>query len=132
MSSIAFLGGPKAEVNFAPVMMKRLMITGSTLRPRTVAEKAEIAEELKEHVLPFLASRRVSVVIDSTFPLAKAADAHARLESGHIGKIVLTSGRLSLPVPRQKHYIPARELLRRPDPASGWLGRASCDPRGGP
>jgi putative PIG3 family NAD(P)H quinone oxidoreductase len=91
--SIAFLSGPRAEVNFAPVMQKRLILTGSTLRPRTIAEKAEIAEELKEHVLPFLASRRVSVVIDSTYPLAKAAEAHTRMEGGaHIGKIVLTTG----------------------------------------
>jgi NADPH2:quinone reductase len=68
-------------------------VTGSTLRPRTVAEKAEIAEELKEHVLPFLASRRVSVVVDSTFPLAQASQAHARMESSaHVGKIVLTTG----------------------------------------
>jgi putative PIG3 family NAD(P)H quinone oxidoreductase len=92
-SLIALLGGPVAQVNFAPIMLKRLVLTGSTLRPRTVAEKSEIAEELKEHVLPFLASRRVSVVIDSTFPLEKAADAHRRLDSGaHIGKIVLTAG----------------------------------------
>ena len=89
---IAFLGGASAQINFAPVMMKRLTITGSTLRPRTIAEKAEIAEELKEHVLPFLASRRVSVVIDSTFPLSEARRAHERLEAGHIGKIVLTTG----------------------------------------
>jgi NADPH2:quinone reductase len=90
--SIAFLGGPKAEVNFAPVMRNRLTLTGSTLRPRTVAEKAEIAEELKEHVMPFLISRRVQVVLDSTYPLASASEAHARLESDHIGKIVLTAG----------------------------------------
>lgn len=90
--SIAFLQGPVAQVSFEPIMRKRLTVTGSTLRPRTVAEKAEIAEELKEHVLPFLATRRVKVIIDSTFPLAKAADAHARMESGaHIGKIILTT-----------------------------------------
>lgn len=90
--SIAFLGGPKAEVNFAPVMRNRLTLTGSTLRPRTVPEKAEIAAEIAEHVLPLLASRQVRVVIDSTYPLAKAGEAHGRLESDHIGKIVLTAG----------------------------------------
>jgi NADPH2:quinone reductase len=73
--------------------MKRLTLTGSTLRPRTLAEKAEIAEELKEHALPFLASRRVRVIVDSTFPLHQAAEAHRRMEtSEHIGKIILTTG----------------------------------------
>jgi putative PIG3 family NAD(P)H quinone oxidoreductase len=88
---IAFLSGAKATVNFAPVMMKRLTITGSTLRPRTVAEKAAIAAALEARVWPMLAARRIAPVMDSTFPLAEAAAAHARMESSaHVGKIVLT------------------------------------------
>ncbi|MCA1337711.1 NAD(P)H-quinone oxidoreductase [Pseudooceanicola marinus] len=87
---IAFLGGPKAEVNFAQVMMKRLTVTGSTLRAQSDQVKAEIAEGLREHVWPLLAAGRVAPVMDSTFPLEQAAAAHARMESsGHIGKIVL-------------------------------------------
>ncbi|WP_010141640.1 NAD(P)H-quinone oxidoreductase [Oceanicola sp. S124] len=87
---IAFLGGPKAEVNFAQVMMKRLTVTGSTLRAQSDQAKAEIAEGLREHVWPLLAAGRVAPVIDSSFPLAEAAAAHARMEtSDHIGKIVL-------------------------------------------
>ena len=88
--SIAFLGGAKATVNFAPVMMKRLTLTGSTLRPRTVAEKAAIATALESQVWPLLAARRIAPVMDSEFPLEQAAEAHARMESSaHIGKIVL-------------------------------------------
>lgn len=88
--SIAFLNGAKATVNFAPVMLKRLTLTGSTLRPRTVAEKAAIATALEAKVWPLLATRRVAPVMDSTFRLAEAARAHARMEtSAHIGKIVL-------------------------------------------
>lgn len=88
---IAFLGGPKAELNFAQVMAKRLTLTGSTLRPQSVQAKAEIAEELRKKVWPLIASGRIAPVMDSTFPLEQAADAHRRIESsGHIGKIVLT------------------------------------------
>lgn len=87
---IAFLTGPKVELNFAQVMMRRLTITGSTLRPQSVAAKARIAEALEREVWPLLASGRVAPVIDSEYPLEQAADAHARMEtSGHIGKIVL-------------------------------------------
>jgi len=90
MVHIAFLGGPKAELNFAQVMARRLTITGSTLRPQSVAAKAAIAAELEEKVWPLLAAGRVAPVMDSTFPLAEAARAHARMESSeHIGKIVL-------------------------------------------
>ena len=72
-------------------MRKRLHHTGSTLRPRTVPEKAAIARGVEEKVWPLVAAGRIRPVIDSTFPLAKAADAHARMEtSQHIGKIVLT------------------------------------------
>ncbi len=87
---IAFLGGPKAEINFAPLMMRRLTITGSTLRPQSDLAKARIATELREAVWPLLASGRVAPVMDSEFAFGDAADAHARMESsGHIGKIVL-------------------------------------------
>lgn len=87
---IAFLQGPKAEVNFAPLMTRRLTMTGSTLRPQSDLAKARIAEGLREHVWPHLASGRVAPVMDSEFPLKEAAAAHARMESSeHIGKIVL-------------------------------------------
>lgn len=87
---IAFLQGPKVELNFAMVMVKRLTITGSTLRPQSVIAKARIAEALKANVWPLLAAGKIAPVMDSEFPLVEAAAAHARLESsGHIGKIVL-------------------------------------------
>ena len=87
---IAFLGGPKVELNFAQVMMRRLTITGSTLRPQSDLAKAGIAEALREQVWPLLDTGRIAPVMDSEFPLADASDAHARMEgSTHIGKIVL-------------------------------------------
>jgi len=87
---IAFLQGPKSELNFAQVMLRRLTITGSTLRPQSDLAKARIAEGLRDEVWPLLASGRIAPVMDSEFPLEKAADAHARMESSaHIGKIVL-------------------------------------------
>lgn len=90
---IAFLGGPKAEQNFAQIMVKRLTVTGSTLRPQSVAAKAKIAEELEERVWPLLASGRVAPVMDHTFALKDAANAHKRMEkSTHIGKIVMKVG----------------------------------------
>ena len=88
---IAFLNGPKAEVNFSRLMLKRLTHTGSTLRPRTIAEKAAIARELEEKVWPLLTEGRCKPVIHARFPLAQAAEAHRLMESNaHIGKIVLT------------------------------------------
>ncbi|MEL7027235.1 MAG: NAD(P)H-quinone oxidoreductase [Pseudomonadota bacterium] len=88
---IAFLQGPKAEVNFAQVMLRRLTITGSTLRPQSVAAKAAIAQSLAAKVWPLLEAGQIAPVMDSTFPMEEAAAAHARLEDpGHIGKIVLT------------------------------------------
>lgn len=88
---IAFLNGPKAEVDFRRLMMKRLTHTGSTLRPRTIAEKAAIARELEDKVWPLLVEGRCKPVIHARFPLAQAAAAHALMESNaHIGKIVLT------------------------------------------
>jgi putative PIG3 family NAD(P)H quinone oxidoreductase len=90
---IAFLGGPKAEVNFLPVLQRHLTITGSTLRPRPVEEKGRLARELRQKVWPLLESGRIRPVIDSTYPLERAADAHRRMETGaHVGKIVLTVG----------------------------------------
>lgn len=87
---IAFLEGPKAELNFAQIMARRLVVTGSTLRPQSELAKARIADELREKVWPLLASGAVAPVMDSAFALEEAAKAHARMEgSGHIGKIVL-------------------------------------------
>lgn len=89
--SIAFLRGVTAEVSVVDIMRRRLTLTGSTLRARPAAEKARIAGELRARVLPLLAEGRVTPVIDSTFPLDRAADAHRRMEaSEHVGKIVLT------------------------------------------
>lgn len=87
---IAFLQGPKAEVNFAQLMTRRLTMTGSTLRPQSDLAKARIAQDLREAVWPLLASGRVKPVMDSEYALEEAAEAHARMESSdHIGKIVL-------------------------------------------
>ena len=87
---IAFLQGPKVELNFAQMMTRRLTITGSTLRPQSDLAKARIAESLREQVWPLLDAGRIAPVMDSEFALAEAAAAHARMESsGHIGKIVL-------------------------------------------
>ena len=80
-----------SDANFARLMAKRLTHTGSTLRPRTVAEKAAIARGIEEKVWPLVASGRIKPVIDSTYPLAEVGKAHARMETSlHIGKIVLT------------------------------------------
>jgi putative PIG3 family NAD(P)H quinone oxidoreductase len=88
---IAFLQGAKAEVNFAQVMMKRQTITGSTLRPRSVAQKGAIAAALKAQVWPLLDAGKVKPVLYKTFPLAEAAEGHRLMESSaHTGKIVLT------------------------------------------
>ncbi|MGJ8626130.1 MAG: NAD(P)H-quinone oxidoreductase [Sulfitobacter sp.] len=87
---IAFLQGPKVEVNFATLMTRRLTMTGSTLRPQSDLAKARIAQELREAVWPLLSAGGVAPVMDSEYDFAAAADAHARMEtSGHIGKIVL-------------------------------------------
>ena len=87
---IAFLTGPKVELNFAEVMMRRLTITGSTLRPQTDLAKARYAEALEAHVWPMIQKGALSPVVDSEFPFEQASAAHRRMEtSGHIGKIVL-------------------------------------------
>jgi NADPH2:quinone reductase len=91
---IAFLGGSKAEVDFLPVMLKRLTITGSTLRARDVAFKGAIAANLRQTVWPLIEAGKVKPLIHKTFPLAEAAEAHRLMESSaHIGKIVLTTSR---------------------------------------
>jgi NADPH2:quinone reductase len=88
---IAFLNGAKATVNFAKLMMKRLHHTGSTLRPRSAADKAAMISAIEAKVLPLMHEGRIKPLIDSSFPLEKAADAHRRMETGaHIGKSVLT------------------------------------------
>ncbi|MDP2620827.1 MAG: NAD(P)H-quinone oxidoreductase [Hyphomicrobiales bacterium] len=90
---IAFLRGETAKVNFRRLMLKRLTHTGSTLRARDVAFKAEIARALKAMVWPLIDAGTVRPVIDSTYPAAEAAKAHARMETNaHMGKIVLTFG----------------------------------------
>jgi NADPH:quinone reductase len=89
--SIAFLRGATVELNLMPVMLKRLTLTGSTLRPQSNDRKAEMAHGLHEKVWPLLSEGRVAPVIHATFPLVQAADAHRLMESNtHIGKIVLT------------------------------------------
>ncbi|MEO0783943.1 MAG: NAD(P)H-quinone oxidoreductase [Pseudomonadota bacterium] len=91
--NIAFLSGPKMELNFAQVMVKRLTLTGSTLRPQSDLAKAEIAQALRTQVWPLLNAGRIAPVMDSEYPLAEAASAHAHMEAGgHIGKIVLKVG----------------------------------------
>ncbi|WP_432201582.1 NAD(P)H-quinone oxidoreductase [Erythrobacter sp. W53] len=88
--TIAVLGGPKAEINMAKVMMKRISLTGSTLRARPDDFKAMLADEIHMHAWPLIEEGDIRPVMDEVFPLAEAAAAHARMEAGdHIGKIVL-------------------------------------------
>jgi putative PIG3 family NAD(P)H quinone oxidoreductase len=88
---VGLMGGPKTQLNLIPVMQRRLTITGSLLRPRTVEEKGAIAKALEAQVWPLLNAGTVKPIIQGTFPLARAAEAHRALEEGdHIGKIVLT------------------------------------------
>jgi NADPH:quinone reductase len=87
---IAFLQGPKVELNLVQMMTRRLMLTGSTLRPQSDLAKAKIAQALYDEVWPHLAAGRIAPIFDSTFPLVEARQAHAHMEaSQHIGKIVL-------------------------------------------
>jgi NADPH2:quinone reductase len=88
---IAFQAGPKATVDFTQLMLKRITLTGSTLRPRPMEIKEQLARGLEENVWPLLAKGAVKPVIDSRFPLEQAAEAHRRMETNaHIGKIILT------------------------------------------
>jgi NADPH2:quinone reductase len=90
---IAAQHGGRSEVDLRQIMAKRLVHTGSTLRDRPLAFKAALAEAVRTRVFPFFAAGTVGPVIDSTFPLAAAAEAHRRMESSaHIGKIVLVAG----------------------------------------
>src|SRR5207253_7794129 len=89
--SIAFQRGAKAEVTIPDLMRRRLTLTGSTLRPRSVEFKTMVADEIARTVWPYVEGGRLKPVIDSSYPLAQAAAAHARMEAGdHVGKIVLT------------------------------------------
>jgi NADPH:quinone reductase len=89
--TISLLGGSRAEINMGMVLIKRLTLTGSTLRSRTVAQKAAVADAVRKNVWPLLAAGKVRPVIFATFPLAEASEAHRLMEtSNHIGKIVLT------------------------------------------
>ncbi len=91
LALIAVQGGVKSEIDAGLVLRKRLTITGSTLRPRSAAFKSQLAQSLREKVWPLIEAGRVRPVIDSELPAARAAEAHARMESNqHIGKIVLT------------------------------------------
>ena len=90
---IAILGGPKTEINWIPVMLRRLTLTGSTLRSRPIAVKAAIAKALQAKVWPLVDSGKIRPVIHATFPLEEAAEAHRVMEVGHhIGKLVLLVG----------------------------------------
>lgn len=89
--NIAFQKGAVAEVNFAPMLQKRLTLAATTLRGRSISEKGAIRDAVLKEVWPHIAAGRIKPVIDATFPLAEAGAAHARMrEAGHIGKIVLT------------------------------------------
>ncbi len=88
--TIAVLGGVRAELNMAQIMMRRLTLTGSTLRPRSDAFKSALASEIADNAWPLFADGELAPVMDMSFPLAEAAAAHARMEAGqHVGKIVL-------------------------------------------
>lgn len=87
---ISFLEASKVELDWTPLMVKRLIFTGSTLRPRSLADKARIADELQERVWPLLSSAQIAPVVHRVFPMVRAAEAHALMESSeHIGKILL-------------------------------------------
>ncbi len=88
--NIAFIRGFQAEVNFAPLLMKRITLTGSTLRAQSFAQKAVMCRELREHIYPHLESGRIKPVVDRVFELADVASAHDYMQSGaHMGKIIL-------------------------------------------
>jgi NADPH2:quinone reductase len=88
--NIAYQQGSKVTIDMMRIMLKRLTVTGSTLRIRSAEVKAGIARAVEEKVLPLIAGKRIKVVIDATFPLREAAAAHARIDADHVGKIVLT------------------------------------------
>ena len=89
--NIAFLKGNSVKLDLSKLMMKRINLTGSTLRPRTTEFKSKIAEELREIIWPLLNTQKIRVHVDSIFPLEQFRDAHIRMESGnHLGKIILS------------------------------------------
>ncbi|QJU60893.1 NAD(P)H-quinone oxidoreductase [Sphingomonas sp. AP4-R1] len=91
--SIATQGGPKATLSIIDLMVRRLTLTGSTLRPRDAAFKAALCADIRAKAWPFVEQGKLRPVIDRTFPLARAAEAHAHVEAGdHVGKVVLTIG----------------------------------------
>ena len=91
--SIAFQRGATAEISIADMMRRRLTLTGSTLRARDIAFKTMVRDEIAQTVWPYVEGNRLKPVMDQSFPLEQAAEAHARMEAGdHIGKIVLTVG----------------------------------------
>ena len=92
LQQIAFLNGPQIDANMAELMVRRLTVSGSTLRPQSDLAKARIADDIRQNAWPWVAAGRLRPVIDSRFPLDRAADAHRRIEGDHIGKIVLTVG----------------------------------------
>ena len=88
--NIAYMQGFKAEVNFAPLLMKRITMTGSTLRAQTFAQKAVMVQEIMEHIYPHLESGRIKPIIDSIYPLEQVEQAHGHMEGGqHMGKIII-------------------------------------------
>jgi NADPH:quinone reductase len=88
--NIAYQSGSKVTIDMMRVMLKRLTLTGSTLRIRSAAVKAGIARAVEDKVIPLIADGRVKVIVDATFPLAAAPAAHAHIDAAHVGKIVLT------------------------------------------
>ena len=90
---IAFLGGQTVEIDFAPLLLKRLTLSGSTLRARSVAFKAALARAIEAAVLPLFETGAVRPLIEATYPLERAADAHRHMDDDHIGKIILTTAR---------------------------------------
>ena len=88
--NIAYMKGFKTEVNFAPLLMKRITMTGSTLRAQTFAQKAVMVQEIMEHIYPHLESGRIKPIIDSIYPLEQVEQAHGHMEGGqHMGKIII-------------------------------------------
>ena len=90
LQMIAFQTGAKAEIGFGEVMLRRLTLSGTTLRPQSITAKSAIAKQLRDHVWPLLDAGRIAPVIDSSFALEDASAAHTALEADHIGKIILT------------------------------------------
>ena len=104
--SIAFQRGAKAELLIPDIMRRRLILTGSTLRPRSVEFKTMLADEIARTVWPYVEGGRLKPIVDKTFPLGQAAQAHARMEAGeHVGKIVLSVGGEQAPL--ADHAVPA-------------------------